>query len=339
MGRVTVLRVSLGAVLVAVVAAVSLALWGHGRFNAPGPLAVEKVVVIAKGSGVEGIARRLGAEGVIGHPLVFIMGVRVEGTERALRAGEYAFPAAISMRETAALLVAGRTVKRRLTIAEGLTTARIVNMVASAAGLSGEPASQISEGALLPETYFYSHGDSRRALLERMERAMDEALARLWPLRARGLAVATPNEALILASIIEKETGLGPERARISAVFHNRLRRGMRLQSDPTVAYGLTKGSGPLDRSLSRADLAHKSPYNTYLNQGLPPGAIANPGRAAIEAALHPSTSRELYFVADGNGGHLFATTLAQHNRNVARWRKLRRARGTGRHGAPKPAK
>lgn len=318
---------SIGMVVVLVALGAGVALWGHDRFVAPGPLAAAKTVIIPKGSGVAEIARRLGATGIVSHPLVFTLGVRLEERDRLLQAGEYAFPARISMRDAATLLVSGRTVKRRITIAEGLTTRQVLALVSNAAGLSGPAAGKdVAEGALLPETYFYSLGDTRTALIGRMKQAMRGALDNLWRRRADRLTIHTPHEALILASMIEKETGIAAERARISSVFHNRLRRGMRLQSDPTVVYGLTAGKAPLDRPLKRADLAVASPYNTYMVKGLPPGPIANPGRAAIEAALNPAASGDLYFVAAGNGGHLFARTLAEHNRNVARWRKIKRA-------------
>ncbi len=309
----------------AVAIAAAAALIGHARFTAPGPLARATAIVIAKGSGPAEIARSLAGAGVISDPAVFRLAARLTGRDRTMRAGEYAFPAAVSMAGALALLTSGATVKRRLTVAEGLTTAQVLRLVAAADGLAGDVPASPGEGVLLPETYFFSFGDGRDDLVRRMRRAMRETLDRLWPLRAPGTAVKTPEQALILASMIEKETAIDTERGRISAVFHNRLRRRMRLQSDPTVVYAIAGGAGPLDRKLTRRDLAVDSPYNTYRVRGLPPGPIANPGRASIRAALDPGDGDELYFVADGSGGHVFATTLGEHNRNVARWRRLRR--------------
>jgi UPF0755 protein len=185
----------------------------------------------------------------------------------------------------------------------------------------------VKEGGLLPETYFFSYGDSREGLVARMEQAMRDMLTGIWAKRSEGLSVRSRKEALVLASLIEKETGKPEERARISAVFHNRLKRGMRLQTDPTVVYAISGGDGPIDRPLTRGDLSITSPYNTYLKAGLPPGPIANPGVASLVAAVNPAPVEDLYFVADGNGGHLFARTLEEHNRNVARWRQMQRER------------
>jgi UPF0755 protein len=305
------------------VAAGLLALYGVDRFERSGPLAADTVVYIPNGSGLEAIARQLERTGVIEDSLVFRLGVHALGATRSLRAGEYLFPAALSMREAVELLTSGRTVVRRLTLAEGLTSFEIVALVENAEALEGTVGTPPAEGSLLPETYHYARGDRRADLVTRMGRSLDRVLSELWPGRAAGLPIATPEEALVLASIVEKETGVAGERPLVASVFVNRLKKGMRLQSDPTVVYGLTGGKGPLGRALTRKDLQTPSPYNTYLIDGLPPGPIANPGRAALEAVLSPANTAYLYFVADGSGGHAFAKTLAEHNRNVAKWRKI----------------
>ena len=292
-------------------------------FLQPGPLASPTTLIIPWGADLATISRALEAAGVIDSELVFIAGTRVTGLAGRLRAGEFAFVPRMAMRDVAVHIAKGRTVQRRLTIVEGLTTAEIVAAVRSADGLRGDTEKEFREGALLPETYFFSHGDTRMSVLSRMAAAMDKALADAWRRRGDDIALRSSREALILASIIEKETGKAAERARVSAVFHNRLRRRMPLQSDPTVAYAITGGRQPLGRALTRKDLKFVSPYNTYLRRGLPAGPIANPGRAAIEAAVRPLSTDELYFVADGEGGHRFVRTLEEHNRNVA---KLRRA-------------
>ena len=298
------------------------------RYTAPGALASDTQIVIKKGSGVRQIAEQLHRRGIIAHPIIFRLGLRYDGLSSGLKAGEFVFPAAISMCEAARLIVSGKTVLRRLTIAEGLTTEQALVLVGAAEGLVGTVSGEmVPEGALLPETYFYSWGDTRAELINRMRAAMTQAITRLWGQRDSGITLATPWEAVILASVIEKETGVAAERARISSVFHNRLKRGMRLQSDPTVVYAVVGGAGALGRELMRVDLATVSAYNTYLINGLPRGPIANPGRAAIEAALRPVDGTDLYFVADGSGGHAFARTLAEHNRNVARFRRLQRQR------------
>ncbi len=313
------------AVSALVVVAGLLAFYTIDRFERPGPLTADTVILIPQGSGVEAIARQLHQAGVIEDPLVFRLGVRLLRVGRELRAGEYLFPVALSNRDAIDLLRSGQTVVRRLTLAEGLTSHEIVALVERAEALEGAVETQPPEGSLLPETYHYARGERRADLVARMSRARDELLSELWPARAPNLPVATAEEAVILASIVEKETGVADERPLVASVFVNRLRKGMRLQSDPTVVYGLTGGTGPLGRSLTRKDLRAPSPYNTYLIKGLPPGPIANPGRAALEAVLDPANTGFLYFVADGSGGHAFAKTLAEHNRNVAKWRKIRK--------------
>jgi len=310
---------------VPVIVVLSFIGWATSSFYGKGPNADETTVVLPRGAGVKMIAKALDDAGVISSPFVFRSGVRITGNSRGLKAGEYLIPGRTSPRGVMELLLAGRTVLHRLTVAEGLTVAEVFAAVHAAEGLDGEVLARPPEGALLPETYYFSLGDSRADLLTRMGEAMRETLNELWAGRAEGLPFDSPEEALALASIVEKETGVSAERARVAAVFINRLRRGMRLQSDPTVVYSLTQGAAPLGRALTRRDLRTENPYNTYVNGGLPPGPIANPGRAAIEAVLHPLETEELYFVADGNGGHAFAKTLREHQRNVASWRKLQR--------------
>jgi UPF0755 protein len=321
--------IGLGLTLICLVLA-AFAVWHLAveRFEGPGPLAAERIVIVPRGAGVERIAQTLADSGVIEDVILFQLGVRVLEAGRRLKAGEYRFPAAVSMHGAVAILEQGQTVVHSLTVPEGLTSAQTVALVAAAEALSGDVGPVPGEGALLPETYHFKRDDERAALLRRMAEAMDDTLAALWAARAKDLPFKTPDEALVLASMIERETGVADERPLVASVFVNRLRRGMRLQSDPTVVYGITGGQAPLGRSLTRQDLQAPTAYNTYTIVGLPPGPIANPGRAALEAALRPTESPYLYFVADGTGGHAFATTLQEHNRNVAKWRKVQQQSG-----------
>jgi UPF0755 protein len=302
----------------------------------PGPTKQETVVVLPRGAGLARIAGMLSDAGVIEHPWMFRLAVRVLGHDRVLKAGEYAFPAAITPGSVLNLLANGQTVARKLTIAEGLTVAEIYQLLDKAEGLVGELPPPPPEGSLLPETYFYAFGDRREDLVRRMRRGMQDLLGQLWQKRARGLPLVRPEDAVTLASIVDKETSQPDERRKIAAVFINRLRSGMRLQADPTVIYGLTEGERRLGRALTRQDWTDGSAYNTYQIEGLPPGPIGNPGRASIEAVLNPAAVDYLYFVANGNGGHAFARTLAEHNRNVAAWRKLQSGEATP---EPPPAK
>lgn len=323
-------RLILRLLAIPVIAVLGFVGWSTASFYGQGPRADETTVVLPRGTGVTKIAQALNEAGVISNPFVFRAGVRITGNSRDLKAGEYLIPGRASPRDVMELLLGGRTVLHRLTIAEGLTVAEVFAAVHEVDGLEGEVSDLAPEGALLPETYYFSLGDSRTALLTRMGEAMQGALNELWSARAEGLPLDSPEEALVLASIVEKETALPEERPRVAAVFINRLRKGMRLQSDPTVVYSLTLGAQPLGRALTRRDLKTESPYNTYVNAGLPPGPIANPGRAAIEAVLHPLETNEIYFVANGNGGHAFARTLVEHQANVDRWRRLQREKKKG---------
>jgi UPF0755 protein len=304
--------------------AVGAVRWAFQQVEAPGPLAAAQVHVVAKGAGMNQIARGLESAGIIADEKLFRLYARYSKLDSSMQAGEYEFEPGISMEAVLAQLAAGKTVLRFVTIPEGLTSREAAALVAAAVGMKGI-ADVPAEGSILPETYTFMLDENRAALVGRMRDAMKPTLAVLWAKRADNLPVKTPEEALVLASIVEKETGLPEERQRVAAVFVNRLNRGMRLQSDPTVVYAITKGERELGRALRFKDLEVKDPYNTYYAAGLPPGPICNPGRAAIAAVLNPIESKELYFVADGTGGHVFAKTLVEHNRNVAKWRKIQK--------------
>lgn len=320
-------RIMLAAALTVVVGIGAGILWAWNGYHAAGPLKTPATLIIPKGTGVQEIANLLRDKGVIDNPHLFVLGARYTEMARRMRAGEFAFSPNISMSAVVEHLVTGELVKRRLTIPEGLLTREIIEIVRAAEGLTGTIEAPAVDGIYLPETYFFGYGDSRVSILARMRSEMEKAVSEAWAARNSKIVLKSPREAVILASIIEKETGVAAERARVSAVFHNRLRRKMRLQSDPTVAYAVTGGGVSLGRPLTRADLEADSPFNTYRNAGLPPGPIANPGRASLIAAVRPLVTKEYYFVADGNGGHAFAKTLREHNRNVAKWRRLQRER------------
>jgi UPF0755 protein len=318
------LRMLIGCLLTAIVIVVGGAgagYWVYRDVTDPGPLTEARIVVIPPHTGISGISDLLAEDGVILHPLAFKVAAEVTGRGGALKAGEYEFPASASAVQVMDLIANSKTVKHRLTIREGLTSAEIVQLIRDAPFLAGDIATVPPEGNLLPETYVYSRDDTRESIVERMRQAMQDALAAAWADRRSDLPLASPQEALILASIIEKETGREAERGHIGAVFINRLRLGMRLQADPTVMYALSdSGALKIDRPLTKADLATDSPYNTYVAKGLPPGPICSPGKAALRAAMKPDRSDDLYFVADSSGGHVFAKTLAEHNRNVAQY-------------------
>lgn len=301
--------------------------YGDSQFNGPGPLAEEKSVQIARGSGTAKIANALERAGVISNAAVFQAGVIARKAQSKLKAGEYSFEPGISMKGVMDKLVSGKVTSYKITIPEGLTSQQIVARVMSHPDLTGDVTEIPPEGSLLPQTYIFSRGEKRSEVLERMRDAQKKLVEKLWPNRAQGLPVQTPGEALILASIVEKETGVGAERAHVASVFVNRLHKGMRLQSDPTIIYGIVGGKGKLGRPILRSEIEAKTPYNTYRINGLPPTPIANPGEAAIAAVLNPLQSDDLYFVADGTGGHAFSKTLAEHNRKVREWRKIEKQR------------
>jgi UPF0755 protein len=312
------------------IAAAGIAYYLYASFTGPGPLTEDKTLVIPKGSGVAEIGGILRSENVIGDVRIFRLGVRLLSDQKPLIAGEYVFPKGISPSGAMGIMIAGKSITHRLTIPEGLTVREVLELVSSEPLLDGPlPPERPAEGALLPETYQFLRGESRASLIARMRDAMTEAIAQEWAKRDPGISLKTPEEAVTLASVVEKETGRGDERARVAGVFYNRLKKGMPLQSDPTVIFAITLGKLKLKRRLTYDDLKIDSPYNTYLVKSLPPGPIANPGLAALRAVMRPMSHNDLYFVADGTGGHAFAATLEQHNRNVAAWRKIQKAQQT----------
>ena len=304
--------------------------WVYGGFTRPGPLQHDTILIVPPSTGINIIAKELASRGIISKAFIFRVGVKFFSEQEVMKAGQYLFTAHLSSRDVVKLLQTGKTVVHRITFAEGLTSTEIAAQLALTEGLTGDLSLPIAEGSLLPETYHFSYADPRSGLIKRMRKGLSKLMMGLWPYRDANLPFKSQREALILASIVEKETGKPSERAHIAGVFINRLRKKMRLQSDPTVVYGITKGQGPLGRSLRRSELRQKTAYNTYTNYGLPPTPIANAGRKSIEAVLHPMKTNDFYFVADGTGGHLFSRTLKQHNHNVSKWRKIEKLRQKG---------
>lgn len=313
----------LGVLLTLAILAGGALLYVDREMSAPAELAQDTTLVVPKGASTEEIAKLLYDAHMIPAPWTFMLATRF-GERRSLKAGEYLVAAHPSARSLVQLLRDGKTVVHKLTIAEGLSVTQIFELVKAEPSLSGEPGEPPPEGSLLPETYNFSLGDSRSDLVQRMRRAADAALDEAWRNRAPDLALTDKRQLLILASVIEKETGVAAERTKVATVFLNRLAKKMRLQSDPTTIYGLTLGHQQLGRSLTRADLDSDTPYNTYTKDGLPPGPICNPGKASLAAASKPEAGPWLYFVADGTGGHAFASSLDEHNKNVAAWRAKR---------------
>jgi UPF0755 protein len=314
-------------------------IWAAWSYQGPGPKAPRGEVtnvILRKGAGVTEIASTLERAHVVGSASIFVAASQVTGAGRHLKAGEYEFPSRTPMAKVLSAIRDGKIVRHQVTVPEGMTSQAVVDELTNIPILTGAVATP-PEGSILPETYQYSRGEDRSAVLARMISARDALVTLLWSKRQDGLPFTTPDEAVTLASIVEKETGLPSERPRVAAVFINRLRAGQRLQSDPTIIYGITGGK-PLGRGIRASELIANTPYNTYVIPGLPPGPIANPGRASLAAVLDPPKTTELYFVADGTGGHVFASTYEQHAKNVARWRAVERAKGHGDALTPDPA-
>lgn len=314
-----------------VLALAVVAYFSRASFYAEGNLQKVRTVTIADGSSLTAIANKLESAGVINNNLVFRLGVRASKSAGALKPGEYAFKPKMSMYEVMETIRSGKGVVYKVSIPEGLTSYQIFERIAQNEILVGDmPTVLPAEGSLMPDTYPFQRGTERKEILDLMKRSQMHFLQEVWDRRIDGLPVKTPRELVILASIVEKETGKAAERPHVASVFINRLNKGMRLQSDPTIIYGIFGGQGkPKDRPIYKSDIEKPTPYNTYTIDALPPGPIANPGRASLEAVANPSRTQDLFFVANGDGGHIFAKTLKEHNANVKRWRDIEKNRAS----------
>lgn len=306
-----------------VVGAISAFIFINHYIKSSGPLKENTVILIPAGSSLNKISSELSQNGIIDHPELFSIMVRLTDSANKMKAGEYEFTAGMTPVDIFKKIASGEVVSHKITFAEGLMTIQILDALKNEPLLTGDIPDGIKEGELLPETYEFNYGDSRADIVNRMKLAMQNTVTELWEKRKDGLPIKTINEAITLASIVEKETGIDGERGQVASVFINRLKKRMRLQSDPTTIYAITRGEYVLERPLIFKDLEIKSEYNTYKIYGLPPTPIANPGRASLEAVLNPPDTGNYYFVADGTGGHKFSSTLDEHNRNVRKWRKI----------------
>jgi UPF0755 protein len=298
--------------------------YGRQILETPGPLQEDKVVNIPTRAGKRDIADALQREGVINvNPWLFIGGVFALKASSDLKPGEYSFQKNASLRDVIATIVEGKVVQHAVTVPEGLTSEQIVTRLTDNDIFAGSVREIPREGTLLPETYKFPRGTTRDQVIQRMQQTQKRVLAEIWERRNPDVPIKSPEQLVVLASIVEKETGKADERSRVAAVFVNRLRQKIKLQSDPTIIYGLVGGKGTLGRPIKRSEITQPSPYNTYVIEGLPPGPIANPGRASLEAAANPARTRDLFFVADGTGGHTFTETYDQHQKNVAKLRTL----------------
>jgi UPF0755 protein len=301
--------------------------YGRQALEAPGPLQDDKIVNIPARAGKGDIAEVLQREGVIdANRWVFLGAVFALKAAQDLKPGEYLFQKNANLRDVIGVIVDGKVVQHSVTIPEGLTSEQIVARLSDSDIFTGSIREMPREGTLLPETYKFPRGTPREQVIQRMQREQKRVLAEIWERRSSDVPVKTPEQLVTLASIVEKETGRADERSRVAAVFANRLQKKMRLQSDPTIIYGLVGGKGTLGRPIKRSEIQQPSPYNTYVVDGLPPGPIANPGRASLEATASPARTRDLFFVADGTGGHTFTETYDAHQKNVAKLRASEKA-------------
>lgn len=337
-GLLSLFSAFLSFLMVAAIASVVGFSLAQQKLRAPGPLASEKLLYFPARTDVPDILAKLESDGVIDSPILMNLALWLEGNRGNVKAGEYLFKKEASLRDVMDMLVSGRVYLHALTIPEGLTSEQILQRLRDNDILAGDLREAPREGLLLPETYRVPRGMSRSDLVRKMQDDQRRLVDQIWAKRDPNIPLRTPHELVTLASIVEKETGRADERPRVASVFINRLQKRMKLQSDPTIVYGLVGGKGTLGRGITRAEITAPSPYNTYVIEGLPPGPIANPGRAALEAVANPAKTSDLYFVADGTGGHAFAETLDEHNRNVARWREIEKERagaGAGNDRAP----
>ena len=312
---------------------------GKQRFETSGPLAEDKVVNIPRGLGLRDIADLLVRDGVIDHPMIFMGGVIALKARDELKFGEYQFTKQASLHDVIATIVDGKVVQHQVSVPEGLTSEQIMQRLLDVDILTGNIREVPHEGSLLPETYKFSRGTTRELVIQRMQQAQRRVVQEIWDHRSPDLPLKSPEQLVTLASIVEKETGRPEERTRVAAVFVNRLKQKIKLQSDPTIIYGLVGGKGTLGRPILESEIRQPTPYNTYVIEGLPPGPIANPGRASLEAVANPARTKEIFFVADGAGGHVFAENYDQHQKNVDRLRGLeRQQRGESTAAAPTSA-
>lgn len=322
---VVVMNFMMTCLVLATIALCAAAYFGKYWFERPGPLETARTLVIEEGSSVAQISSKLLSNGVIDNDMIFRAWVRAYQAQGSLRAGEYLFEPEMSMLDVMETIRSGKGILHKVSIPEGWTVFQVFERLRENQILEGDlPEEMPAEGSLMPDTYPFQRGTTRVEVIERMKKAQSDFLAEVWERRIDGLPISTPEEMVILASIVEKETGKADERPRVASVFINRLNKGMRLQSDPTILYGIFGGEGkPSDRPIFKSDIETPTPYNTYTIPALPPGPIANPGRASLEAVANPSRTEDLFFVANGTGGHAFAKTLDEHNQNVARWRAI----------------